>query len=80
LHFLEEKEWLYERRNTEGKGVIRVAGLSKNDPNQRKKESTVKLALSFECEACIDQCVRGKQYIERINAKGCGIGVPCRRK
>jgi hypothetical protein len=56
------------------------ASLSKNDPANRKKESTVKLALSSECEVCVDKCERGKNYIERIAVKGCGHGCPCLRK
>lgn len=54
--------------------------LSKNDPNQRKKESTVKMALSFECEKCEQQCQRGLEYLEKVKKKGSGNGCPCREK
>ena len=54
-----------------------MAGMTKNDPNNRKHEFTVKLALSGECEECSTQCERGKNYLERMKLKGQGNGVPC---
>lgn len=57
-----------------------MAGMSKNDPNQRKKDSTVKLALSSECEICSEKCERGTKYLEKMARKHCGTGVPCRKK
>lgn len=54
---------------------------SKNANAMNKKQPAVTIKTSFECEQCGNQCLRGKNYIQRMKAGGVvGNGVPCYNK
>lgn len=55
-----------------------MAGESKNNPSNRKTgTSKGKMVTSFDCEACKNQCPKGKNYLKNFKNRLEGKGVMC---
>lgn len=54
-----------------------MAGLSKNNPANKKGESKSNLVLSEVCEQCKSQCSKGQVYLRSMKLGKAGKGVRC---
>jgi hypothetical protein len=55
-----------------------MAGLSKNNPDNKKMSQRNVLVTSDKCIACREQCEKGKKYIETVK-KRFGHGCVCEK-
>lgn len=53
--------------------------VSKNNPDKRNNNQSVKIVLSEDCEKCINKCPKGISYLKRFAIKHEGYGVVCEK-